>query len=107
VERGGIHRIEQLLDSIDEDFDSMLGSLVQFEFKSSRWVPGRNPNKLFANAIDLANSFFGRRSVFVLNEHANSPNSFQHLCNQRMGLDFAAHREKLFFQVIEQSRLPN
>lgn len=102
-----VHRIEELLDSIDEHFDSMVLSLMQFEFKTSRRAPGRKPDELFANPIDLSDSFFRRRSVFVLDEHANSPYSFQHLCNHRKGLDFAAHPEKLFFQVIEQNRLPN
>ena len=40
VKRRWIHRIEQLFDSIDEHFDSMLRSLMQFEFKSSGRAPG-------------------------------------------------------------------
>jgi len=70
-------------------------------------VPGRKPDKLFANFVDLSDSFFCRRPVFVLNQNANSPDSFYHLWNDRTLLYFAVQPEKFFFEVIEQNRLPN
>lgn len=44
VKRRRIHRVKQLLDSIDEHFDSMLRSLMQFELESSRWALGSKPD---------------------------------------------------------------